>query len=141
MTRHARIIAVAGPVVLAGCVAMWSLVPAAAGPDAVEVHLTLRNTRFQPSQLTVHAGTTVRFVVHNEDPIDHELLIGDRAAQDAHEQGTEARHGDKPGEVSVGAYEVAATTYRFEEPGVLLLGCHLPGHWTHGMRGQIRVLE
>ena len=35
---------------------------------------------------------------------------------------------------------VVTTTYRFDGPGRLLYGCHLPGHWAYGMRGEIRVV-
>lgn len=104
-----------------------------------EVDVTLRFSRFVPDELEFPAGTTVKFVVENRDPIDHEFLIGDQAVQDAHEEGTEAHHGAKPGEISVPAGETRTTTYTFEEPGKLLIGCHLPTHWDYGMRGEITV--
>ncbi|HEX2057009.1 MAG TPA: cupredoxin domain-containing protein [Actinomycetota bacterium] len=104
-----------------------------------EVHVKLRFSRFVPDELEFPAGTTVRFVVDNRDPIDHEFLIGDEEVQEAHEEGTEPRHGAKPGEISVPAGETRTTTYTFEEPGVLLIGCHLPTHWDYGMRGEITV--
>ena len=100
----------------------------------------LRHSRFVPEELTVQAGTTVRFTIRNLDPIDHEFLLGDQAVQDAHERGTEAVHGERPGEVSVRAGETATTTYIFDEPGVVLLGCHLPRHWDYGMQGRVLVL-
>jgi uncharacterized cupredoxin-like copper-binding protein len=81
----------------------------------------------------------VTFVVRNDDPIDHEFLIGDEAAQDLHESGTEAHHGDRPGEISVPAGTTVSTSYTFEEPGTLLFGCHLPQHYAYGMKGVIRI--
>ena len=104
-----------------------------------EVDVKLRFSRFVPDDFEFPAGTTVKFVVENRDPIDHEFLIGDQAAQDAHEEGTEARHGARPGEISVPAGETRTTTYTFDEPGRLLIGCHLPTHWDYGMRGRITV--
>jgi uncharacterized cupredoxin-like copper-binding protein len=103
------------------------------------VEVTLRHSRFQPSELSFPAGTTVRFVIRNTDPIDHEFILGDQGVQDRHERGTEPHHGVIPGEVSVAAGRVATTTFRFAEPGMLLLGCHLPGHWDYGMRGLVVV--
>ncbi|MGH2819357.1 MAG: cupredoxin domain-containing protein [Actinomycetota bacterium] len=103
------------------------------------VVMTLEHSRFEPSALTVSAGTTVRFVVRNTDPIDHELIVGSRSVQRKHETGTERHHGAKPGEISVPAGRTRVTTYRFEEPGVVLMGCHLPGHYDYGMRGRVRV--
>ncbi len=99
----------------------------------------MRFSRFVPHHFTFPAGTTVTFVVENRDPIDHEFLIGDEEVQRAHEEGTEASHGAKPGEVSVPAGETRETTYTFDEPGTLLIGCHLPTHYDYGMRGEITV--
>jgi uncharacterized cupredoxin-like copper-binding protein len=103
-----------------------------------EVHVTLRFSRFVPDHFEFAAGTTVKFVVENKDPIDHEFIIGDRAVQLAHEKGTESHHA-APGELSIPAGKVATTTYTFTEPGRLLIGCHLPTHYAYGMRGDITI--
>jgi uncharacterized cupredoxin-like copper-binding protein len=103
------------------------------------VELTARRSRFVPEAVTVPAGTTVRFVVRNEDPIDHELIMGDAEVHRRHETGTEPHHGDRPGEVSVPAGGTAATTFRFDTPGEVVFACHLPGHFAYGMRGTIHV--
>ena len=113
---------------------------ASSAPEGVvEIPVTIRHSRFVPSTISVPAGTEVRFAVTNTDPIHHELIVGDQSVQDKHENGTEAHHGAIPGEVSVPADQVAMTTYVFDTPGKLLMGCHLPGHWDYGMRGQITV--
>ncbi|HUR49080.1 MAG TPA: cupredoxin domain-containing protein [Acidimicrobiales bacterium] len=121
----------------AGLVAASAAGPASGG--VVEIPVTIHNSRFVPGAITVAAGTKVRFVVDNTDPIDHEFLVGDQSVQDRHETGTEAHHGAVPGEISVPADEVATTTYLFDRPGTVLMGCHLPGHWDYGMQGAISV--
>ena len=103
------------------------------------VVMDVRFSKYSPSSLTVRRGETVRFVVHNLDPIPHELIVGDRATQDRHEDGTEEHHGERAGEVSVPAGTRAETTVTFSRAGRTLFGCHLPGHWAYGMRGTIRV--
>lgn len=103
------------------------------------VHVKLRDSRFVPDHFEFEAGTTVTFVVENTDPIDHEFIIGDAGVQQAHEEGTEAHHGAKPGELSIPIGETRRTTYTFDEPGTLLIGCHLPSHYDFGMRGEITV--
>jgi uncharacterized cupredoxin-like copper-binding protein len=113
--------------------------PPPPSPQERTVTLDVRYSRFSPAELEVRPGTTVRFVVRNGDPIAHELIVGDQRVQDVHERGTEAHHGDRPGEVSVPAGGTATTTYRFSRPGRVLLGCHLPGHWDYGMRGVMNV--
>lgn len=136
MTR--RPVAVAAVVLLlVGGVAAAAVRRSASEP--LVVTLTVRHSRFTPATVDVARGTTVRFLVRNVDPIDHELIVGDQEVQDRHELGTEGHHGARPGEVSVGAEETASTTITFRRPGVVLFGCHLPGHWAYGMRGVVRV--
>jgi uncharacterized cupredoxin-like copper-binding protein len=128
-----RVLAVAACLLLAA---------SACSPDAPSdrtVEVGIRFSRFQPDHFEFPAGTTVTFVVDNEDPIDHEFLIGDEEVQRVHEEGTEAHHGAKPGEISIPAGETRSTTYTFDEPGTLLVGCHLPGHYDFGMNGVIEV--
>jgi uncharacterized cupredoxin-like copper-binding protein len=125
----------------AAAAALLFLVPGctSGGGSDREVDVTMRFSRFEPDHFEFPAGTTVTFVVENRDPIDHEFLIGDASVQQAHEEGTEPHHGAKPGEISVPAGETRETTYTFEEPGKLLVGCHLPTHYDYGMRGDITV--
>ena len=89
---------------------------------------------------SVAGGTTVRIIVRNTDPIDHELIVGDQAVQDRHELGTEAKHGARPGEISVPAHSAAATQIQLDQPGTYVFACHLPGHFAYGMHGTITVL-
>ncbi len=107
--------------------------------DTQTVAITIRHSRFIPAQFTVRRGATVRFVITNNDPIDHEFILGDEAVQRRHEDGTEPEHGHVPGEVTVHAGMVAETTYTFSQSGVLLIGCHAPGHYAYGMRGWVTV--
>ena len=121
----------AGALALTGC---------ATSPSERTIELTVHHSRFSVDELRVRPGETVRFVLRNTDPIPHELIVGDQSVQDVHEAGSEAHHGDRPGEVSVAPGATAVTTYRFgAASGRLLFGCHLPGHWAYGMRGTIRV--
>ncbi len=113
----------------------------ARGPATQTVTITMRHSRFAPAHLTVRRGTTVRFVLSNIDPIDHEFILGDEAVQRRHETGTEPSHGAIPGEVSLPAGGTGETTYTFTRPGLLLIGCHAPGHYDYGMRGRVRVVD
>lgn len=112
----------------------------ALGPGEVTVTLDIEHSRFSPAELTVRAGTLVRFVVENGDPIHHELIVGPPAVHDAHAVGTERFHPPVPGEVSVGPDATAMTFYAFDEPGTVEFACHLPRHYDHGMRGEVRVI-
>lgn len=105
------------------------------------VVVTIHHSAFTPSRVTVRPGETVRFVVRNTDPIDHELILGNEAVQQRHETGTEMRHGVVPGEVSVPAGGEASTTYTFTLRRPLEYACHLPGHYAYGMRGLVVVAD
>lgn len=116
---------------------------AAARANAGTVHITIHYSSFAPDSLDVDPGETVRFVIRNTDPIDHEFILGDPAVQRRHEQGRERHHhGDVPGERSVAAGQEAATTYSFPftlDGQTLEFACHLPGHYAYGMHGTARV--
>ena len=112
--------------------------PGTASPKTIAV--TMRHSRFAPSHFVVRRGATVRLVLTNVDPIDHELILGDETVQRRHETGTEPAHGSVPGEVSVAAGMVAETSYTFSRAGIVLIGCHAPGHYNYGMRGAVLVV-
>jgi uncharacterized cupredoxin-like copper-binding protein len=127
-------LAVVAVLTLAGGLALLR----AGGEATPTVVVTMHHSRFQPEVVRVAPGTTVRFLLRNTDPIDHEFILGDDAVQRRHEQGREREHhGEVPGEVSVAAGGEAATAYTFRAggPARLEFACHLPGHYAYGMRG------
>jgi uncharacterized cupredoxin-like copper-binding protein len=137
-TRAAVVATVAGALAL-GAVALQA---GATGPGEEagirRVEIVMRYSRFDPGRVEVHPGETVRFVLRNEDPIDHEFIVGDARVQLAHERGTEAHHPPRPGEISVPPGTTRVTTVSFpERPDQILFGCHLPGHYRYGMVGTI----
>jgi len=113
----------------------------ALGPGEVTVQVDVEHSLFEPEELRVVEGTRVRFVIVNGDPINHELIVGPPDIHARHANGTEAEHPSIPGEVSVGPNAMAITTFTFDEPGTYEFACHLPGHYEHGMRGEIEVVE
>lgn len=123
--------------VAAGLIAL--LAASASGETTRTIEIDIEHSRFVPDGIVVRAGERVRFVIRNNDPIDHEFIVGDEEVQRIHEEGTEAHHSAKPGEVTVAALDEASTTYTFGAPGKLIFGCHLPGHYDYGMSGEIRI--
>lgn len=121
---------------------------AAGGPSVprpqkshLTVHLTAQHSRFTPASVKVPPGTTVRFVIRNLDPIDHELIVGGPEVQARHEAGRDAGHlGQEPGAVSVAAGTTATTTWTAPQVlGPVTFACHLPGHFAYGMVGVVNV--
>ena len=137
MMLRARVAAIVAGLVLVGALVAWR----SAAPAVRTVEITIHFSHFDASSIAVDPGETVRFVIHNEDPIAHEFIVGDRYVQLIHEIGTEPSHGAKPGEVSIPAVTTAETTYTFPTTSVphLQFACHLPGHYAYGMHGTIVI--
>jgi uncharacterized cupredoxin-like copper-binding protein len=112
----------------------------ALGPGVVRVDIGIDRSRFSVSSLRVREGTLLELHVRNEDPIAHELVVGDAEVHRAHEAGAERRHPPRPGEVSVAAGATGMTFVVLDEPGTVAFACHLPGHVAYGMVGEIEVV-
>jgi uncharacterized cupredoxin-like copper-binding protein len=116
--------------------------------------------RYRPSSIIVRAGRRVTFTVTNVGKLPHEFILGDRATQLDHERQMQAMpaggehlhahtHGpddhamaDTDGAgLTVPPGQTRRLTWTFHDPGVVLYGCHVLGHWAAGMRGTILVLS
>lgn len=135
--RRVGALASVGALLVAGC----SPGAAAVDPPPIDVEVRLRHSKFEPASLEVPAGRPVRFVLRNEDFLDHEFMVGDDAMQKAHETGTEPHHGARPTEVDVPGGATVTTTITFEQAGRLTYACHVPGHFRYGMVGALTVTD
>jgi uncharacterized cupredoxin-like copper-binding protein len=125
------------PVIVALLLAVAAIAGCSAEPETVTI--TIHYSAFEPAALSVPRGVPVTFVLVNEDPIDHEWLIGDAGFHEAHRSGTHTSHGGVATEVTVPALETVSTTITFDEAGRLDYICHLPGHEAYGMVGTLTV--
>jgi uncharacterized cupredoxin-like copper-binding protein len=105
--------------------------------------------RYRPDAIMVRAGRRVTFAVTNAGKLPHEFTLGDRATQLDHERqmqladlagGHGHHHGPAVGTLTVPPGKTRHLTWTFDEPGLVLYGCHVLGHWAAGMRGTIVVL-
>jgi uncharacterized cupredoxin-like copper-binding protein len=138
--RSAPILAASLAAVVLVAVAMVAVGLTAAtarGPQTVEIGI--RFSAFSPASVAVRAGAPVTFVIRNDDPIDHEWIIGDEALHTRHRTGREPVHDRRPTEVTVEALTTERTTVVFDRPGVYRFICHLPGHEAYGMTGIVNV--
>jgi uncharacterized cupredoxin-like copper-binding protein len=115
------------------------VVSAGAAADPTTVEIRIHFSRFIPDAVTVPAGRPITFVLSNEDPIDHEWIVGDAALHERHRTGTEPSHTSRPTEVSIDALGTRTTTVTFAKPGSYTFICHLPGHEAYGMTGTVTV--
>jgi uncharacterized cupredoxin-like copper-binding protein len=133
-------VAAALVVLLAGCAGTTPGTSDA--PRTIEVTMT-DELRFDPEQITVSAGETIRFVVENPTTLEHEFVIGDEHEQEEHaaEMMGDGMMHDESNAVAVGPGQTEELIYTFDEPGELLIGCHVDRHYEAGMRGTIVVEE
>jgi uncharacterized cupredoxin-like copper-binding protein len=103
--------------------------------------VAIHYSRFEPDVVTVAAGEPVSIKLRNDDPIDHEWIVGLPEVHERHRTGTELFHAGRPTEVTVPAFSTRVTTVTFERAGEYAYICHLPGHEAYGMVGTLRVVE
>jgi uncharacterized cupredoxin-like copper-binding protein len=123
-----------GTLALAALAASACVPVDAASPTRVEIRI--HYSKFEPASVTVPSGVPVTFVLRNDDPIDHEWLIGDAAFHERHRKGGEAVHGDRPDEVSVPAMTTKTTTLTLSQGSYVFI-CHFPLHERYGMVGLV----
>ena len=98
--------------------------------------------RFDPTSIQVDAGEVITFVVRNDGETEHEFVLGDQDYQEMHE--SDMAEGDHhmsgmDNAVTIAPGESVELTWRFEEKGEVLYGCHEPGHYDGGMVGTVEV--
>lgn len=113
---------------------------------SVNVHMD-DSMRFMPDHITVQAGETVRFVVHNGGAVAHEFVLGTDKEIAEHAElmrqiaaGKAVAHNHGGGAaLSVPAGEMGEIVVTFAQPGPLEIACLIPGHLEAGMRASISV--
>jgi uncharacterized cupredoxin-like copper-binding protein len=127
------------PLLAVAFLAATAAVVAGCGAGPTRVEITFRHSHFVPGRITVPADRPVQILLRNEDPIDHEWIVGDPALHDRHRTGTEPVHDARPTEVTVPARSRRTTTITFPAGSTWTFVCHLPGHEAYGMVGTVVV--
>ena len=107
----------------------------AAGHTVISIHFS----HFQQEVVTAKAGQPISLLIRNDDPIEHEWIVGTEEVHERHRTGTDPVHDQIPTEVTVPALSQRPTVVRFVAPGDYAFICHLPGHEAYGMKGILRV--
>lgn len=121
--------------------------PEGGGDERVIRIEALDSLAFEPDQVSVEAGETVRFVVTNSGEAPHEFILGPDSVQMAHEEAGmmgEEEHGEMHVEGQLAALELepgasGEAVVTFEDTGEVTFGCHEPGHYDGGMLGTVTV--
>jgi uncharacterized cupredoxin-like copper-binding protein len=128
-------------------------------PAARKVAISMTDNAFSDRQMSVEAGETIEFVFTNDGELEHEAVIGDESVQQAHElemnkpgagvttpqSGAEATpHTHAAGSgagptITLAPGDTGSLTHTFDQAGIILIGCHVPGHYADGMMLQVDV--
>ncbi|KPP85219.1 MAG: putative copper-binding protein [Rhodobacteraceae bacterium HLUCCO07] len=97
---------------------------------------------FAPSELVVHEGETIRFVVANDGALAHEVVFdtveGNREHGELMERFPEMEH-DDPNAVRLDPGETGEIVWTFANAGTFQFACLIPGHMDAGMYGPVIV--
>jgi len=127
--------------VLAAGAAAVALAGRPVATPATAITIEIKYSHFNPSAITVPVGVPVTITLVNDDPIDHEWIIGDDAIQQKHRTGTELLHPVRPTEQVIPALSTRVTTITFDHPAQWKYICHLPGHEAYGMVGVADIVR
>lgn len=97
--------------------------------EGQNVSITLTEFQITPSEVTVQAGTPVRFTVQNAGTVEHNFVV------ELEDEGIEQQlfaMNLKPG-------ETRTADYTFPEAGSWEMYCPVDGHKDHGMMGDLEV--
>lgn len=118
----------------------------AGDPQKVTRTITFHMTdkmRFDPSQITVKQGETIRFVARNNGKIMHEMVIGTMKDLKEHAEQMKKFPGmehDEPYMAHVAPGKSEEIIWQFTKAGEFDFACLIAGHFDAGMVGKIRVV-
>ncbi|RZL95874.1 MAG: hypothetical protein EOP82_01895 [Variovorax sp.] len=114
---------------------------AAKATRTVKVDMT-DGMRFNPSNLEVKQGETVRFVVTNSGKLKHELVLGTEKELKEHyelmKKNPEMDHAE-PNMVTLASGKTGEIVWQFTKAGKVDFACLQPGHYDAGMKGAVGV--
>ncbi|QPN47058.1 cupredoxin family protein [Priestia aryabhattai] len=137
--------------------------PAPAAKATRTVEVVLKDIAFEPGNLQVKAGETVRFVLINEGKLPHEFNLGDKAMHAQHQKEMIAMQGKLftagmshegmgHGQMDHGAHghdagntvllqpgQHAELTWTFRQSAPIEFACNVPGHYQAGMVGPLTI--
>ena len=111
------------------------------GTASADETIAIHFSSFQPGTITVPAGVPVTITLRNDDPIEHEWIVGAPDVHSRHRTGTEPFHAGVPTEVTIPALSTRTTELTFDTAGEFEFICHLPGHEEYGMVGTLIVTD
>jgi uncharacterized cupredoxin-like copper-binding protein len=139
--------------------------PGAAAKASRTVTVVMGDNYYEPTEIAVKAGETVKFVIRNDGELVHEFNIGTAAmhAQHQREMAMMVEHGaleadrvnrdrmkmvmpdgktmehNDPNSVLVEPGKTAQIVWTFPSDTALDFACNVPGHYEAGMQGAFEI--
>jgi uncharacterized cupredoxin-like copper-binding protein len=121
--------------------------PGDPGKVSRTVEITAMDNRFNPSEIDVKEGETIKFRLKNAGRKKHEMIIGTPEEIDEHgrmmKKFPDMEHSDEPNVVTVEPGKTGELIWHFAKAGTVDFACPLPGHFkgmkAPGMKGTIKV--
>lgn len=100
--------------------------------------------KFEPSQIDVKVGDTIRILAANKGETLHELVIGRKSDLKKHAammvKFPNMEHSE-PYMAHADEGQTAEIIWTFSKAGTFEFGCLIPGHYDAGMKGSITVVN
>ncbi len=99
--------------------------------------------RFDPAQISVKQGETIRFIAKNDGKIMHEMVIGTMKHLREHSEQMKKFPGmehDEPYMAHVAPGKSQEIIWQFTKAGDFDFACLIAGHFDAGMMGKIKVV-
>jgi uncharacterized cupredoxin-like copper-binding protein len=107
------------------------------------IRVAMKDTmRFEPQNVTVRKGETIRFVVANKGAVLHEMVLGTAQALREHAELMKKHPGmehDEPSMAHVKPGAAGEIVWQFTQAGEFQFACLIPGHFEAGMIGKVVV--
>ena len=116
-------------------------------PDQVDrkVRVNMSDSmRFTPAFVSVKRGETIRFIVHNEGKVMHEMVLGREKDLAKHVRAMRMSPGmahDAAHMVHVAPGRTGEIVWQFSRAGTVQFACLIPGHFEAGMVGTVQVAK
>lgn len=137
-------------------VAMQGGAPGKASNATRTVTIVASDSEFSLKSVKAKAGETIRFVVRNEGQLVHEMTIGTKAMQEAHQSemlgfaASGAIEADRIDRAKLGSHDhgnnvllepgqSGEIVWTFAQASDLEFGCNVPGHYDAGMKGEFKL--
>ena len=137
--------------------------PGKASEASRTITVEMYDNYYEPEEITVEPGETVRFVVKNEGSLVHEFNIGTPSMHEGHQKemmkmvehgviqgsklnqdmmemdmgdGKSMKH-DDPNSVLLEPGQSKEVVWKFTDQGDIEFACKVPGHYQSGMYGEV----